>query len=148
MNISKILFPAPKPNYSIESHNFIPIPRRNISEITKLLSKETKELHEVAIPCMFFPCTEYTDKIMIYFHANAEDAALNDEIAFSIKGQLKVHILCIEYPGYSVYKGKPDENKMCEDSVTVFDYLVIDLKISPENIYLMGRSMGSGPSVY
>jgi hypothetical protein len=35
-----------------------------------------------------------------------------------------MHIISVEYPGYGVYKGDPNEAKMCEDSLIVFDYLV------------------------
>ena len=62
---------------------------------------------------------------------------------------MKVHILAIEYPGYGLYKfSQPDEVKMKEDAVIVYDYLTTVVGIKEENILLCGRSMGSGPSTY
>lgn len=148
MQLNKIIFPAPKPTYTIESPNFIPIPRRPIPEIISDQLYNKRQIQEVAVPCMFFPCTDITDKILIFFHANAEDAGLNDDFIHSMKETLRMHVLSVEYPGYGIYKGKPSEVRICEDSLIVFDYLVNDLKINKENIFVMGRSMGSGPSIY
>jgi hypothetical protein len=39
---------------------------------------------------MFFPCSSLTDKILIFFHANAEDAGLNDDFVHSMKETLRV----------------------------------------------------------
>lgn len=94
---------------------------------------------------MFYPSTEPTDKLILFFHANAEDAGLCDDFVHSMKEQLRMHILAVEYPSYGVYNGKnivPDEEKMSLDSVLVFDYLVNSLKINENNIIVMGRSMG------
>lgn len=54
----------------------------------------------------------------------------------------------MEYPGYGEYDGKPNENKICKDAIRVFDYLTSVLKISPDSISVLGRSMGSGPSIH
>lgn len=37
---------------------------------------------------------------------------------------------------------------MLEDSLIVFDFLVETLKFLPENIFIFGRSIGTGPSTY
>lgn len=37
---------------------------------------------------------------------------------------------------------------MCQDALKVYDYLVQELKIDNKNIFIMGRSMGSGPGIY
>ena len=57
-------------------------------------------------------------------------------------------MLTVEYPGYGVYDGSPSEDQICKDSITVYDFLTKVLKISESNISVMGRSMGSGPSVH
>jgi len=97
---------------------------------------------------MFFPYCDLSEKIVIFFHANAEDAGLNDDFVHALKETMKMHILTVEYPGYGIYQGQPNEWKMCDDAVKVFDYLVNDLKIDNKNIFIMGRSMGSGPGIY
>lgn len=57
-------------------------------------------------------------------------------------------MLAIEYPGYGLYKGAADETTIMLDSETVYDYLTNKLKISPKNIIVFGRSIGSGPATY
>jgi len=57
-------------------------------------------------------------------------------------------MVSVEYPGYGLYSGATDHIKMIEDSELVYDYLVNDLKISPSNIVVLGRSIGTGPAVH
>jgi fermentation-respiration switch protein FrsA (DUF1100 family) len=54
----------------------------------------------------------------------------------------------VEYPGYGEYDGAPNEEQICKDSVRVFDFLTQVLKINPDSITVLGRSMGSGPSIH
>ena len=54
----------------------------------------------------------------------------------------------VEYPGYGIYKGKPCEETILRDAETVFDHLVEFSKISPENIIVMGKSLGTGPATH
>jgi acetyl esterase/lipase len=35
-----------------------------------------------------------------------------------------------------------------EDSLSVYDFLTENLKIDPDNIFVFGRSIGSGPATY
>lgn len=70
---------------------------------------------------MFYPCTEKTSRVILYFHANAEDVGLASEFLRPIKETLyvrrrvfeinfpKAHILAVEYPGYGEYDGVPNE---------------------------------------
>jgi dienelactone hydrolase len=60
----------------------------------------------------------------------------------------KAHAFIIEYPGYGVYKSKKDHKKMLADSLITFDFLEKTLGFPPENIYIFGRSIGTGPASY
>jgi hypothetical protein len=53
---------------------------------------------------MFYPCTEPAKKLLLYFHANAEDAGLVEELVRPIKESLFMHAVIIEYPKYGVYQ--------------------------------------------
>ena len=57
-------------------------------------------------------------------------------------------MLSVEYPGYGVYEGEANAKTILEDAEIVFDFLTQELGVAPENIYLFGRSIGSGPSTY
>ena len=50
----------------------------------------------------------------------------------------------MEYPGYSIYKGSPNVERVREDAFTVYDYLLEKAGFKAENIIVMGRSIGTG----
>ena len=47
--------------------------------------------------------TPGSSKILIYFHANAEDIVLSHELLDYLRVLLKVNVLAVEYPGYGLY---------------------------------------------
>jgi len=55
------------------------------------------------IPCMHIPFHIGASKVMLYFHANAEDIVLAHELLDYIRTLLRIHIIAIEYPGYGLY---------------------------------------------
>ena len=68
------------------------------------------------IPCMYLPFTLGSSKLLIYFHANAEDIAVAYKLLASVRTLLRVNVLAIEYPGYSFYtelfqKVRPKDKK-------------------------------------
>lgn len=76
------------------------------------------------IPALYLPCEDGGNKIVIYFHGNAEDIGLAFDLVYMFGAEMKMHVLAVEYPGYGLYKrGKPDEQKMKEDADTIYDYL-------------------------
>jgi pimeloyl-ACP methyl ester carboxylesterase len=101
------------------------------------------------IPCAYLPNTEGSNKIVIYFHGNGEDIGWAYEFCEALRDGLKVHVLAVEYPGYSIYSGaKPNPDQICQDSLTVYDYLTQELKVQPNQIIIFGRSIGSGAATY
>jgi hypothetical protein len=44
-----------------------------------------------------------SSKIMIYFHANAEDVGSCYSFVQYVSKTLKINILAVEYPGYGIY---------------------------------------------
>lgn len=57
-------------------------------------------------------------------------------------------MLIIEYPGYSIYYEDKSAETVLSDSLFVFDYINKVLKFENKNIFVFGRSIGSGPSSY
>jgi hypothetical protein len=95
------------------------------------------------------PYEEGGNKLVIYFHGNAEDIGLAYDLLFMFGSEMKMHVMAVEYPGYGLYKtSKPDEEKIKADADTVYDYLTEVCGIREKDIILFGRSMGSGPSSY
>lgn len=56
------------------------------------------------IPCLYLPCETAGNKLLIYFHGNAEDVGLAFDLLSSVGEELKMHVLAVEYPGYGLYK--------------------------------------------
>lgn len=62
-----------------------------------------------------------------------------------------MHVIAVEYPGYG-YHTKANHTCNAEsilnDADHVFNFLINNLNLSPANIILMGRSLGTGPASY
>lgn len=62
--------------------------------------------------------------MVLYFHGNAEDIGYAFEIMYSFGAYSKMHVLCIEYPGYGLYRtSMSNEQYIREDALLVYDYL-------------------------
>lgn len=38
-------------------------------------------------------------------------------------------MISVEYPGYSIYKGEPSEDKVKSDALAVYNYLTLEKRI-------------------
>jgi len=102
----------------------------------------------VNIPCLYLKCRIPTSKTLMYFHGNAEDLNTSYEFLQNLSNNLLVNVVAQEYPGYGIYSGSSSEKKVLIDAETVYNHLLNELKISEENIFLFGRSIGSGPATW
>ena len=70
---------------------------------------------------------------MIYFHGNAEDLSMSDQMMEAISSYCNVSILGVEYPGYGIYEksnnGGPSEEKIKEDAEYVYKFCLSDMGI-------------------
>ncbi len=66
-----------------------------------------------------------SDKLLIYFHGNADDLGVSRELLEYLRSLLRVHVLAVEYPGYGIYQGSPDAGRILQDAQAVMDYLVL-----------------------
>ena len=55
-------------------------------------------------------------------------------------------MLVVEYPGYSLYRGEPCEERVLADIAPVHAFLTRLAGFQPEDLVVMGRSLGSGPA--
>jgi uncharacterized protein len=84
-----------------------------------------------------------SDKVVLVFHGNGGNISYNLDLA---KGLLKYHfsVMLLDYRGYGKSKGKPSEEGTYLDSQAAFDYLLTQKGYKPDDIILLGRSLG-GP---
>lgn len=78
------------------------------------------------------------EKLLIYYGGNAEDVFLNIEEYQGIQAAT----LFVAYRGYGPSTGKPGEAEFFADALAVLDDM--DNTYVPKEIYLIGRSLGSG----
>ncbi|MFH1075802.1 MAG: alpha/beta hydrolase [Pseudomonadota bacterium] len=90
------------------------------------------------------PDAEYT---ILYSHGNAEDIGdirtyMGDFVAHGFS------VFVYDYQGYGTSEGKPSEKRTYEDIEAAYEYMTSELKIYPQNIIVMGWSLGNGPAIY
>ena len=83
-------------------------------------------------------------KTVIYYGGNAEDLAAHCGVLYD---GLDANALLINYRGYGQSEGTPTEVDMVADCIELFDRFCEHHQVDPKNIYLMGRSLGSGVAV-
>lgn len=84
---------------------------------------------------------------LIYSHGNAEDIGHSLPLyqAFHRAG---LGVIAYDYPGYGHSTGRPTEKSTERAIEAAWRYLTDDLAIPPSDIVIVGRSVGSGPSVW
>ena len=85
---------------------------------------------------------------ILFSHGNAEDLNTSFNWMKRLSKDLKVNMISFDYPGYGESKGLPSEATCYASIDAVFRYLTEEKGISPHQICLYGRSLGSGPSCY
>ena len=90
---------------------------------------------------------ENADFNIIYSQGNATDIGISIEYMRDLSRIVRANILIYDYEGYGAHEGTPSE-KTCFDTLRiVFDYARTRLEWDESSIVLLGRSMGSGPSI-
>ena len=125
----KMIFHPPYPSYTKQDDVlFIPVtPKENIAA-----------MYRPADPNSF---------VLLFSHGNAEDIGHNVDF-FELANQHGFGIFAYDYRGYGLSGGKPGEKNSYQDITAAYQYLTETLKIPPQRIIILGRSVGSGPSVW
>lgn len=89
---------------------------------------------------------KYPDKIILYSHGNAENIGDILNTLTKLSNHLNISIFLYDYPGYGLCPGVPSE-KGCYENIKLC-YNNLCERYRPENIILVGRSIGCGPSTY
>jgi len=85
---------------------------------------------------------------ILYSHGNAEDLNICYGWLRRLSRGLNVNVLAYDYSGYGGSSGSPCELNVYADAEAAFEYLTEEIGLSPHQIVLYGRSLGSGPSCY
>lgn len=83
--------------------------------------------------------------LVIYFGGNAEDISIN---LGDIDLKENISYLYLSYRGFGKSSGKPSQEGLFNDALAVYDYIVSTEKIAPQQIFLVGRSIGSSIAAF
>lgn len=140
--VNQFIFPTPRSSYdcnTFASHDeLIWLPRSLTPE------DPDPSLH---VPCIFLtsPSARF---VMIYLHSNAEDLGRCYHFCSMIRLQFQVNVLAVEYPGYGLCPGEADADSVIANALLGYRFITATLQVSPEDIIIVGRSVGSGPALY
>jgi pimeloyl-ACP methyl ester carboxylesterase len=84
------------------------------------------------------------EKTVLYYGGNAEDLAGHCE---TFSENFDANVLMMNYRGYGQSEGKPGETELIADGIAMYDLFREETGTPVENIFLMGRSLGTGVAV-
>jgi fermentation-respiration switch protein FrsA (DUF1100 family) len=84
---------------------------------------------------------------ILYCHGNGEDISLVGEWAAELGERLQATVFIFDYRGYGHSEGRPNEAGCIADGNAAQHWLAEKAGIKPNNIVLMGRSLGSAVAV-
>lgn len=87
-----------------------------------------------------------SQKAIIRCHGNAEDAA-NTLWALKYLTQKGYTVASVDYPGYGLSDGSPDEEGCYLNVHRLYDWLIKENGFKPSDIIVDGFSIGTGPAV-
>lgn len=98
------------------------------------------------IAAIVYEPEEKSNKAIIRCHGNAEDAMQTLWLLSSLTKD-GITVASVDYPGYGLSDGSPNEEGCYRVVHRLYDWLVEEKGISPENIIIDGFSIGTGPAV-
>jgi len=100
------------------------------------------------IPCLFYRKKE-SNNFLIYFHGNSENIFQIENYGLDFRSFLEMNVILVEYPGYLFKcKNNSDPNIFFANSLIVYDWIKSTFKVSDNQIFICGRSLGTSPSIY
>jgi len=127
-------------------------PPASTSLFSSLSSESKKQTWETgrSIPCLFLYRPE-ADYLLIFCHGNGEDLGgsrkfLTTCLDFLDRTGYLFSVLAIDYPGYGMCTGPASECGVLSAAESVYRFCRTILCWAPENIWMWGVSIGTGPS--
>lgn len=93
----------------------------------------------VRINGWFIPANT-SDKALLFFHGNGGNISHRRE-SIEVFNRLGLNVFIIDYRGYGISEGKPDEKGLYLDAQAAWNYL-IEKGFGKNNIIIFGRSLG------
>ena len=84
---------------------------------------------------------------VLMFHGNAGNIGHRVPIARMLMQRMGCNVFMLEYRGYGLSTGSPDENGLMIDAQTAFDYLRKRAETRDNDIVVFGQSLGGAVSI-
>lgn len=126
----RMIFMPPRPSYSSEAPALVTFPSESGQHIA----------------AFYFPA-QSSEPTVLYSHGNAEDAGQSIPL-YQAWRKLGWGVLAYDYPGYGRTPGSPSEAGAEKAIQAAWTFLTDTQGIAPDDIVVVGRSVGSGPSVW
>ncbi len=125
-----IYFPPPR------SQTSAPAVRHDSgAEEVWLTAADGVKLHALYLP------HPHSHKVILWFHGNAEDLSTASE-GLKFYSALDVNLMALDYRGYGKSQGAPFEEGLYRDAGAAYSYLVLERQFSPQDVFLLGHSLG------
>jgi uncharacterized protein len=94
----------------------------------------------------FLPHSDRSRSIL-YCHGNGEDVAAVGEFAAMLRDTVHASVFIFDYRGYGHSQGRPNEAGCIADGNAAQHWLAGRMGLAPEDVILMGRSLGSAIAI-
>ena len=128
--INRAMFPVPEPSYTWQMPSVVNIGTDD-APVAALWIANPK-----------------ARKVILFSHGNGEDIGMGGGFYELFASGVNASVLVYDYPGYGLTAGKPSEKGVYKTAEAAYRFLVEEKKFALENIIVMGRSIGGGPSCY
>jgi abhydrolase domain-containing protein 17 len=121
---------------------FLPQPAsyRDTKDILKLPISSNENISAIYLP------NSQSAYTLLYIHGNAEDLGDIRPILERLQSW-GFSVFAYDYRGYGTSSGKPSEANAYRDADIAYTYLTQQLKITPQQIIVYGRSVGGGSAI-
>ena len=144
MEFNSIVFPRPFFSFNIISNY-----EEELLFIPKSNSEDKSSIQNSHIPCLFIKDhNSHSKNIIIMFHGNAEDIFGARCMGGTLVQKLRMNVLIVEYPSYSIYFSEPSADEVLDNTVIIYDFVKNKFNVEDKNIYIFGRSIGTSPAIY
>jgi fermentation-respiration switch protein FrsA (DUF1100 family) len=86
-------------------------------------------------------------RVILYCHGNGEDVSSVGELAAILSDVLHASVFVFDYRGYGHSQGRPSETGCIADGNAAQHWLAERMGVRPNDVVLMGRSLGSAVAI-
>jgi fermentation-respiration switch protein FrsA (DUF1100 family) len=110
-------------------------------EEVRLVAEDRVGLHAFMLPL------QGARRTILVFNGNAGNISYRLPRALEIQRRLGASVMLFDYRGYGKSEGRPDEQGTYKDARAAYRYLVGTRGLPPENLVLLGESLGAAVAV-